>query len=191
MIVIRPRPADRHKPELFTERMLDWPDGAVSAERRGPGDRWRFTYRADLLRAKRERMERNLWQKREVGQVSRRALYLWVFWCPGITGFAFRGWWAYLIGVGGQRYQGGGVKGDLAADLLRRVMELFPIPAASRHPLWGSAAAYDWMPLFAQKYQCGMRSHKPQGKAAVWALVRDDYCMEIISRADVKPRLRK
>jgi len=185
-IIVRPRPADRCKPGLFnTERMLDWPDGAVSAERSFRGDRWRFTYQADVLRAKRERMVRNLRRKREAGFTCRRALYVWVFWCPGVLGFAFRGWWLYLVGIGGKQYQGGGVKGNLAGELLQHVMELFPIPAANRFPLLGPPSADDCMPLFAREHRHGLRSGKPQGKAAVWAAVRGERVLEIHSRASM------
>jgi len=74
---------------------IDWPEGAISAYRNHPGAPWRFTTKSDILRRKRERMENNLRLKREVGVVERKALYVWVFWCPGINGFFYRGWWVY------------------------------------------------------------------------------------------------
>jgi len=177
-IIVRPKPTDRHKPEFFTERMLHWPDDAVSAVRWLPGDPWQFTFKADILRRKRERMEEALHFKRDFGRIGRRALFVWVFWCPGLGGFAFRGWWTYLIGLGGARYSAGGVKGGVGGQNLCRVMELFPV--ANPYPLLGPVDPYDWMPLFARKYQRGRWCGKPQGKAAVWATIQGEAVLEIL-----------
>ena len=177
IIVKRPKSRDRGKLKFFTERMIDWPAEAVSAERQGPREPWRFTFRSDVLRMKRERMERNLAIKRESDLSCRRALYVWVFWCPGVAGFAFQGWWTYLTGIGGKRYHGGGVKGKVAEDLLSRIMQMFPVD--NPYPLLGPVSADEWMPLFARKHQRGLWCGKPQGKAAVWATVDNDRVLEI------------
>ena len=175
--VTRSRLRDRNAPGNITERMLSWPEDAVSASRRFPGEPWEFTYKSDILKAKRERMEQSLRNKREIGRVERRALYVWVFWCPGIGGFAFRGWWTYLVGIGGKRYHGHGVKGNVAGELMDKVMELFPV--ANPLPLFGPVDLHDWKPLFATQYQHGLWCGKPQGKAAVWAMVEGERVLTI------------
>ena len=100
-IVIRTKNTELD-PQNPLDRMqlsIPWPEGGVSAYRRFPRDPWVFTTKADLLRRRRERMEANLRLKREYGIVQRRLLYVWVFWCPGVGGFAFRGWWISLVGI--------------------------------------------------------------------------------------------
>src|SRR3972149_6566405 len=69
-----------------------WPADAVSAYREYVGAPWDFKYKSDILRDKKEKMERNLLWKRESEIATRVPLYVWVFWCPGISGF-YRGWW--------------------------------------------------------------------------------------------------
>ena len=173
-IVIRPGKRDRGNPEYFTERMLDWPDDAVSAHRRCLGDPWVFTCRADVLRERRARMERALANKRASSQPQRRAMYLWVFHVPG---FIFGGWWAYLVGVGGQTVHAGGFKGQLDDALLRQVMDLFPVE--NPHPLLPLGSS-EWMSLFAERYHRGHHCRRPQGKAVLWALVRNGNVIEVM-----------
>lgn len=172
--VIRPRKRDRGNPDAFpTERMLDWPEDAVSAYRFCPGKPWEFTTRADVLRHKRERMERALAHKRMPAAPQRRAMYVWVFHVPG---FIFGGWWAYLVGIGGATVHAGGVKGDLDAALLAQAMALFPVE--NPHPLL-PLSPREWMSRFARRYRRGRRRGRPQGKAFVWALVRNGNVIEV------------
>lgn len=172
--------APKHdRADSWIERAFDWPQGAVSARRNMDGS-VAFTTRDDLLRARREQMERCLWAKRECGVVSRRALSLWVFWCPGLAGFAFRGWWAYLQGVGGREVCGGGVKGNVAGAMLAELMQMFPVP--NPHPLL-PLSPYEWKPLFARHYQRGRHCRRPQGRAAIWADMRGDQVQRLLGPA--------
>ncbi|HIJ71676.1 MAG TPA: hypothetical protein HPP87_09985 [Planctomycetes bacterium] len=157
---------------------IDWPEGAVSAYRETPFSRWEFVLRSDVLKRKREKMERCLWWKREYGTTKIRALYVWVFWCPGVSGF-YKGWWSYLVGIG-RDYHGGGLKRQLSEKLFRRAMELYPIDG--QHDIWPDRSK--WMRWFARRYQQGVWCGKAQGKAAVWCEVRGDHVNRIISRAE-------
>jgi len=158
---------------------LIWPEGAISAWQDHCYADWQFKYVADVLREKREKMERCLCAKREYGQIERRCLYVWVFWCPGFFGFAFQGWWTYLVGLG-REYRGGGHKGELTGDLLRQAMEMFPVD--NPRPLL-PLDHREWMPLFARKYQRGKPQGKPQGKAAVWAEFKNGRVQKFTRRA--------
>jgi len=159
---------------------LIWPEDAVSAYRKHMYEPWQFTTKADILRKRRERMEKALRGKREYDVVHRRALYVWVFRCPGINNFIFRGWWTYLIGLTGQ-YHGGGYKGEVTGGLFNQIRELFPVE--NPHPLY-ALDADEWMQLFAKQYQRGKWCGKPQGKAPIWAEVKDGSIERILSRAD-------
>lgn len=156
-----------------------WPEGAVSAYQSYRGAPWEFTTKADILRGKRERMENCLWWKREYVVTHRRPLYVWVFWCPGISGF-FEGLWTYLVGVG-RDYHGGGYKGQLEGYLLDEVMRLFPLVERSLFPDYQYYES--WRREFVKKYQCGFWCGKPQGKAPIWAEVRGDTIIKILGRA--------
>ena len=164
-IVVRPKPRDRGNPDFFTERMLDWPDDAVSASREGVGRAWHFRTVGDVLREKRERMEAALRHKRRSGVVSRRAVHVWSFFTPDI----YAGWWMYLRGSDGNTLPAGGNKGSLAGDLLRRVRELFPVPGQQR--LYGPISDEDYAEAFATAYQRGTHCRRPQGLAACWASI--------------------
>jgi len=177
-VIVRAKPRDRNKPESLTEHMIRWPsDDAVSAWREHGRCEWTFTTTGDILRAKRERMERSLYWKRESGVVRRRAVCVWSFWCPGIAGFAFCGWWMYLKGVGGETIHAGGVKGDLSGDLLERVRELFPVPG--QLGLFGPPHDEDYAEAFARRYQRGTHCGKPQGMAKCWARMRGGYVLAL------------
>ena len=168
-IIVRPKPRERGNPEFFAEQMFDWPDDAVSASCEGVGRAWHFRTVGDVLREKRERMEAALRRKRQEGVVQRRAVFVWSFWCPGAHGFAFRGWWLYLRGIGGRDLPGGGNKGSLAGDLLRRVRELFPVPGQLK--LFGPIGKDDYAEAFALAYRRGAHCGRPQGLAACWASI--------------------
>ena len=159
---------------------LIWPEGAISASQKDRYAPWEFRYKSDILREKKKGMERNLWWKREYKKTETRALYVWVFWCPGISGI-FEGLWTYLVGIG-SNYHGGGYKGQLEGHLLEKVMELFPLVDKPLFPDW---RYYDqWQKQFIKRYPakkkwCG----KPQGKSPIWAEIRGDNIREILSRA--------
>ena len=156
---------------------LIWPDDAVSASQEHPYAPWEFMTRSDVLRARKERMQHHLWWKRDYGTTEIRALYVCVFWCPGISGI-FEGWWTYFFGIG-RDYRGNGYKGDVAGRQLDEVMKLFPLVD---RPLFLDWRYYDeWQKQFVKKYParkkwCG----KPQGKAPIWAEVEGNQVIKIL-----------
>jgi len=159
-----------------------WPEDAVSAYRRSVYEAWQFTTKADILRGKRKRMEDNLWWKREYRVIHRRALYVWVFWCSGISG-VFEGLWAYIVGVG-RDYHGGGYKGQLDGHLFDEVMRLFPIIDPTLFEFeedWQQREK--WKAEFVKRYQRGYWCGKPQGKAPVWAEMQNNRIKNILGRA--------
>jgi len=155
---------------------LVWPEGAVAAWHDHFYGEWKFRYKSDILREKKERMKQNLRLKRQDGTTEIRALYVWVFWCPGIFGFAYRGWWTYLIGRGID--SGKYLRKD--RKLMSRIMELFPAEPA----LFGNMNIDEWMQWFVRNHHRGKWCGKPQGKSAVWAEIRGDNIEEILGRAE-------
>lgn len=160
-----------------------WPEDAVSAYKAHTSAAWQFTTRADVLARRRELMEDNLQLKREDGVIRRVPLYVWVFWCPGVSG-VFRGWWTYFVGLNCE-YRGGGYKGEADGALWDRVQELFPVidpilPGIER----GWRQDERWMKEFARRYRRGTRSGEPQGKAPVWAEVEGGWIKRLLSRAE-------
>lgn len=153
-----------------------WPEDAVSAHREHMYAPWQFTTKSDIRRGKRERMDHNLWWKREYGVTHRRPLYVWVFWCPGISGI-FEGLWTYIVGVG-REYHGGGYKGELAGHLLEEVMRLYPV-CDSLFPL----SKNQWQKAFVEKYTRGKHCGRPQGKAPIWAEVQGTIIRKILGCA--------
>ena len=166
---------------------LVWPDDAVSASQRHRYAKWEYTLKSDITKEKIRRMEESLVRKRQWEVVRKRAVYVWVFWC---SGWVFEGYWTYIKGIGRQ-YHGCGKKGQVACEMLERVFELFPLIS---EPLFEeSKNTYEyykkWQKLFvkrfaAKKKWCGRK----QGKAPVWALVKDGNIIEILSRASVPAR---
>jgi len=121
-------------------------------------------------------MEHCLWWKREYGVVHKRALYVWVFWCPGFNNFFFRGWYTYLEGVGISC----GIH-KLSNKIGSRLMELFPLVKPT---LFGPADLDEWMAEFVKKYQRGYWCGKPQGKSPVWAEVQGSSIRRLLSRME-------
>ena len=117
----------------------------------------------------------------------RKPLYVWVFWCPGISNSSgvptilscFRGWWIYFVGHGCD-YRGGGYKGNIEGTLFDEIMKMFPVE--NPHPLY-ALDEDEWMQLFAKQYQRGKWCGKPQGKAPIWAEVRGESVEKILGRA--------
>jgi len=185
-LYIRGRKREQHTgpqliPDSFWERFGS-NTAVVSRDARGE---YHVTTYADLGRQKRERQEGRLRDLHaEAWRVQRRPLYVWVFHCPGLGGFAFGGWWTYLIGRGISE----GRWSFHDEQLQRRLMTLFPIAAGS---LDGPPLTYEqWMPLFARVFCCRnpdgkSRKHagRIQGKALIWAEVRGDHVERIIGRA--------
>lgn len=160
-----------------------WPDDAISAYRPYVGAPWQFNTKADILRKKREekikcRMRQRIWEESQI--IRRRRLYVWVFWCPGISGF-FEGWWTYIIGC---RIEYGG-KYCSDTNLILRAMELFPV---IEKKLFDTEEDWQqremWMKEFAKRYQRGYWGGKPQGKAPIWAEVRGNSIVKILGRAE-------
>ena len=155
---------------------LIWPDDAVSAYREHGYAPWQFTTKADVRRKRQEDAKHVLWFKREYGVVHKRALYVWVFFCPGINNFFFRGWYTYLEGV------------DISCGVDRRdegmiskIMELFPLV---EQPLFGQPNLDEWMKRFVKKYRRGTWCGKPQGKSPVWAEVQGSSIKRLLGRAE-------
>jgi len=158
------------KPELI------WPEGAVAAWQDHFYGPWKFRYMSDVLREKKQKMKHNLCKKREWGTTRIVPLYVWVFWCPGISGFFYRGWWLYLIGRG----ISSGKYLSRDKEMVNRIMELFPGDPL----LFGKMDLNDWMQWFVKHYQRGKWCGKPQGKAPVYAKVEGDHIREILFRAE-------
>jgi len=133
-----------------------------------------------VMERRRQRQKAELTHKRYDYSIKRKPLYVWVFWCPGINDFIYRGYWTYLVGLGGY-YHGGGCKGDLDGELLEQVIELFPLVEKD---LFGNFDYDLWMRRFIVKYERGMWGGKPQGKAPVWAEVGGSRVEKILSRAE-------
>jgi len=163
-----------HLPKLI------WPDDAVSASQKHMYAPWKFTTKADILLARRQRMESNLWLKREYGVIKRVPLYVWVFYCTGIKGAFFEGWWLAIEG------RGINICRHMDDELTLRIVELFP----SELSLFGAVDIGDWKQMeewkkeFVKKHRRGTWCGKPQGKAAVWAEVRGGHIERILSMAE-------
>ncbi len=168
---------------IHVERLqpLIWPEDAVSAFQEYMYAPWQFTTKADILRKRRERMEEHLRRKREYGITQRRALYVWVFWCPGINDFIFRGWWTYLVGIGGKNYHGDGYKGQVSGRLCNELMNLFPLVEPKP---FAPPSLDEWMAEFVKRYQRGCWCGKPQGKSPIWAEVKGGDLVRILDRAE-------
>lgn len=133
---------------------------------------------ADVMQLRRKRQKEILALKRTpYDQIQKKPLYLWVFWCPGISGI-FEGIWTYIVGVG-REYNGGGSKGQLDGHLLDEVMRLFPV-CNSLFPV----SRNQWEEEFVKKYTRGHWCGKPQGKAPIWAEVQGSDIINILGRAE-------
>lgn len=135
---------------------------------------YRVTTYADLGQQKRERQAAQVERKRKPASEV-RALYVWVFHCPG---FPFMGWWTYLIGRGISEG-----KYLRKTSLIDRIMELFPC-GERLFPI-----SDEWAPLFAKQH-CVRDNGKPrlhagriQGKAPVWAEMQGTRICRIIRKA--------
>jgi hypothetical protein len=161
-----------HQPALV------WPPDAVAAYRDDLHSPWQFRTRANIRQGKIDDMERSLRFKRTYDTVQIRAAYIWVFWCPGISG-CFRGWWTYFKGVGRDgNYRGTGRKGDVG-HFADQIMQMFPIEGQ----LYGLDYD-DWMPQFARQYQRGSWCGKPQGKAVVLLGVRNGCVLKFLRKLE-------
>ena len=160
------------------------PSGAISAHREYPGAPWQFTTKADIRRAKKERMVSNLYYKRECRVTEKRCLYVWVFFCPGISGVFFRGWYTYLVGLPSRDY-------DLyyGEEVRKRLLALFPYYDESlfskpHKAVHGIGMPEEWMQRFVKAHQRGKWGGKGQGKAPLWADVCDNQVTKIYGRAE-------
>ena len=154
---------------------FDPPEDAVSAYHGSMYEPYEYTTKADILKRKRESMESRLRIKREYGLTHRRPLYVWVFWCPGAFGFAYRGWWLYLIGRGISTS-----KYFERSTMCSTIMSLFPIVEPN---LFGPPDIEQWKAEFVRRYQRGLWCGKPQGKAPIWVEVKGDCIERILGRA--------
>ncbi len=136
-----------------------------------------------VMERRRQRQREQLEQKRSnYGVIERKPLYVWVFWCPGINGFIFRGWWIYLRG-NGRDYHGGGYKGQVDGKLLDDLLRLFPLVERTLFGLdWRDWKT--WMIRFVKKYHRGNCCGRRQGKAPVWCEVKGNYVQRILSKTE-------
>ena len=140
------------------------PQGVAYAVSNGRNGLRMITY-ADLLKERKARQARHLAHVTAVPR-TRWAAFVWVFWTPGLCGFAYRGWWAYLRTL----------SGDTALDfrgfnreLIQQAMLMFPcgiFPQAEYFELWKEA--------FAAEHRRPGR-FKKQGLAPVWVQVEDGH----------------
>jgi len=165
---------------------FDPPADAVSASRQASLGNyyapWEYTTEKDMQRnrcEKRRQRRKYLRHERESGITRLRRAYVWVFYCPGISGI-FEGWWTYIIGPG---FEHGG-KFCEDSDLILRAMELFPVVEPALIDVkedWKQRER--WMIEFAKRYQRGCRGGKPQGKAPIWGEVKGNRIERILGRA--------
>ena len=104
---------------------------------------------AMVMERRRQRQSARLKQIRSnYGVTYRKPLYVWVFWCPGINDFIFRGWWTYLVGTE-YDYHGGGYKGQIDGRIMDDLLRLFPLTEPNLFEInWD-----EWMERFVKKYQ--------------------------------------
>ena len=127
---------------------------AISEGRNG----LRFVTHADLLQARKARQAYHLEQLLAIPR-TRRAGFVWTFWTPGLGGFAYRGWWAYLRTLDGDEplnFRG------LNETLIRQAMGIFPCGV-----LPFPENLNQWMEAFATEHNRPGR-FKKQGLAPVW-----------------------
>lgn len=158
---------------------LIWPEDAVSAYQEHMYAPWEYTTRTDIRRRRQKAAKKELIYLREDGVSRRRALYVWVFWCPGVDGFVFRGWWTYLVGIG-RYYRGGGYKGQVEGKLQDDLLRMFPLTEPNLFELnWDK-----WMAEFVKRFPKGRWGGKPQGKVPIWAEIQGGSVKRILSRAE-------
>lgn len=110
--------------------------------------------------------------------IYRKPLYVWVFWCPGINNFIFRGWWLYLIGLHISEaldFRGYNER------LISEITTLFPLV---EKPLFDPLDLKKWKAEFVRHYQRGTWGGKPQGKSLVWAEIKSGRVERILNRAE-------
>jgi hypothetical protein len=176
----KPNPSPRWLPEEFWTRF--GPDTAIVDTNYEPP---RVATYADLGRRKRQKQDDNLRSNRRPSWCgpNRRAIYVWVFHCPGISG-VYEGWWTYLLWRGGDS----GKYLDRDEKIIRQLMELFPLAGTT---LFGPALTHrQWQVRFARAFCCRHPDGTPrkhagriQGKALLWAEFHGDSFWRILGRA--------
>ena len=133
---------------------------------------------AMVMERRRQRQAERLRQIRSDYDVTyRRPLYAWVFWCPGINNFIFRGWWIDLVG----RDIDFSCKYFEGTKMCSKLMELFPLVEPT---LVGQPDIEKWKAEFVKRYKKGCWCGKPQGKAPIWAEVKGNSIVRILGRAE-------
>jgi hypothetical protein len=135
----------------------NWPKGVKCYISNGHGKLEAITY-AQLKAERIEKQRKHLAALDEI-PVTRQAGYVWTFYQPGLFGFAYQGWWAY-IRTAYESWQLGvrGVNEDVTLD----VMRMFPcgvLPIKENYR--------QWMETFGETYSRPGR-FKQQGLAMVW-----------------------
>lgn len=164
-----------------------WPEGAVSACRDNMYDPWQYTTKADIRRRRQLSAKQVLQRKRESRVARKVPLYVWVFWCHGMSFGLFRGWYTYLIGNGTLRY---------CDKIMRSAQNLFPFVAPTLFNTLEDDDLFDreeerkWQKEFVKRYRRGTWHGKPQGKAPVWGEVEGDQIIRITGRAQWPTKVR-
>jgi hypothetical protein len=172
-------------PRIIPQSFFDRFGPDIAIVKKDMLDRYHVTTWSDLGREKRRRQAQRLNSKRFSGcETNVRAVYVWVFHCPGLGGVAYYGWWTYLVWRGGDsgKYFGK----NIAA--IGKLMELFPMEEPG---LFGHSLAYEeWQIRFAKTFACRnadgtLRKHagRIQGKALLWAEFHGAAFWRIIGRA--------
>jgi len=113
---------------------------------------------ADLLLARKERQAAHLKLVLDSPR-TRWAGFIWTFWTPGLGGFAYRGWWAYLRTIEGNEplnFRG------LNHHVIQQAMDMFPCGVL---PI--EENLHQWMEAFGTEHHRPGR-FKKQGLAPVW-----------------------
>lgn len=183
-VVCRPR---KNTPLTFLGKMIndaiDWPDNAISAYRNHPHEPWKFKTTEDIRNQKIERMKDRLWMKRKYDVIERRAICVCVFYCEGLFGFAYRGWWLWLKGL----HWDGGKYISRDEKITSKLMELFPVAEPT---LFGPPTVGEWMEAFLKHFQREVRRGKPYASAPVWAEFRNGRLERIVERAKWPERMQ-
>ena len=97
---------------------------------------------SDIMATRRKQQAERLDRIRAIHTPVKRAGYIWIFYQPGLFGFVYKGWWAYLRRLGVEGYQLRFGRFDRDDTLLLSIMEHYPcgvLPAPENFELWKEA----------------------------------------------------
>lgn len=167
----------KHVKKEFQPYILVPPDDVAFYESNGYYRR-AVTWSMVMERRKKIQKDQLKYKRSNWQLVEEKPLYIWVFFCPGISKF-FRGNWLYFKGL--HEYRGGGIKGSIGGKLLDKVIKLFPLVEVD---IFGNYDFELWKKRFVKKYSRGSHAGKKQGLALVWAKVRGENVIDILRRIE-------